>query len=619
MKKFPFILTAVAIVLSLQIQSFAQTKCDKSIEPYFGSIRADLFRYACEMLNVNDTALTNHIDTISMEGFKKVVKNDTVSAHLVFLPHLRQIITYSQSVDASKSLFENYSKLYASIDNVCQSLSDSLNQQFNSIEEKRIDFHNRLALAAIEYNACQTTIQFAVSDSIFVRNQFGKLFPNGYFVRKFPGIFNKNKDKHEEETSKDAAGKVTKPDVENIKTATQEEAVQEDETNNKDQEGLNEYFKQLLVKNLKYVILALLILAIVFVYYWFVIRKKKMEKQQLGKPQEEPYGNNQQNMQNELVEKTITTEVASDTQRKTENRIITPQKAEEKRDGCFMYDDNSVSIIGASVIGNSHISMNLPCQDSCNYENLGNGWGIAVTSDGAGSAEHSETGSKIVTNRAIEHFKYYLTSKSWTTRNYIPTDAEWTQVAYNIINAIYNDLKSFADAKSLEVKSLNATAIVVIHTPYGLLVSHVGDGRAGYRNASGEWKSIITPHKGEEANQTIFVTSDFWRIPNYVMSGVMVPECRVIRDKVTAFTLMSDGCESTSWLYNQQNESGMFYDPNMPFPKFFDPLTESLKKMHDDNIFTDERLKGWRELLTTGGKFAKEPDDKTMILGLMLQ
>ena len=57
----------------------------------------------------------------------------------------------------------------------------------------------------------------------------------------------------------------------------------------------------------------------------------------------------------------------------------------------------------------------------------------------------------------------------------------------------------------------------------------------------------------------------------------------------------------------------------MPFPKFLDPLTESLKKMHDDNIFTDERLKGWRELLTTGGKFAKEPDDKTMILGLMLQ
>ena len=427
MKRFPIILAVAAIVLSLQIQSFAQTKCDKSIEPYFGSIRADLFRYACDMLNVNDTAITNHIDTISMEGFKKVVKNDTVSAHQVFLPHLRQIITYSQSIDASKSLFENYSKLYASIDNVCHSLSDSLNQQFNSIEEKRIDFHNRLALAAIEYNTYETIAQIGKADTLFVKKQFERLFPVGYYVRRFPDIF--NKDKHEGETSKDDAGEVTKPEIENNETVTQEEAFQDDETNKKYQEGQIEHLKQLLVKYLKYIVLALLILAIVFVYYWFVIRKKKMEKQPLGKPQEEPHGNNQHNTQNELVEKTITTEVASDTQQKTENRIITPPKAEEKKDGCFMYDDNSISIIGASVIGNSHISMNLPCQDSCNYENLGNGWGIAVTSDGAGSAEHSETGSKIVANRTIEHFKQYLKTKNWITCSYIPTDAEWTQVA----------------------------------------------------------------------------------------------------------------------------------------------------------------------------------------------
>ena len=620
MKKFPFILAAAAIVMSLQIQSFAQTKIDTSIEPYFGSIRSDLFRYACEMLNVNDTALTNHIDTISMEGFKKVVKNDTVSTHQVFLPHLRQIITYSQSVDASKSLFENYSKLYASIDSVCHSLSDSLKQQLESIEEKRIDFHTRLALAAIEYNACQTTFQFAELDSVFVRNQFGELFSNGYFVRKYPDIFNKNKGKYEKRTSKGEAKRVAKPNVDSIESAKNEETFQGHNNTNKDRGGFVEQFKQFLVKNFKYIIVSLLVLALGIVYYRFVIRRKKMEMlQKAGSPIVIPQGINQQTPNDKTIDNKTATVVPPNVQQERENRIISPPKTEEKKDGCFMFDDNTVSIIGASVIGNSHISMNLPCQDSCNYENLGNGWGIAVTSDGAGSAEHSETGSKIVANRAIEHFKHYLTIKSWTTLNYIPTDAEWTQVAYNIINAIYNDLKSFADAKSLEVKSLNATMIVVIHTPYGLLVSHVGDGRAGYRNASGEWKSVITPHKGEEANQTIFVTSDFWRIPNYVMSGVMVPECRVIRDKVTAFTLMSDGCESTSWLYNQQNESGRFYDPNMPFPRFFDPLTESLKKMHDDNISTGERLEGWRELLTTGGKFAKEPDDKTMILGLILQ
>lgn len=614
MKKLLFILTIAAVVLSLQNQSFAQTKIDKSIEPYFGSIRADLFRYACEMLNVTDTVLTNRIDTISMDGFIKAVKNDTVSAHLTFLPHLRQIITYSQPVDASKSLFENYSKLYISIDRVCQSLSDSLKQQVNSIDKKRIGFHNRLAIAAVEYNAYQTIKQVDNLDTLFVNNQFEKLFPGGYFVRSFPDFFKRKEQNGINIGSEDVVhSKEEFCETNNTKNG---------ETGNKSLRGLKEQSKCLINENLKYIILLLLLFAIafVYVYYRFVIRKIKMNIPHDDKSQEvRPKDGDLQNPQNEIFEKSNTAEVASDTQPKTENKIITPPVAEEKKNGCFMYDDNFVSIIGASVIGNSHISMNLPCQDSCGYEKLGNGWGIAVTSDGAGSAEHSETGSKIVISRTIEHFRHYLISKAWTTNNYIPTDAEWTQVAYNTIKAVYDDMKNFAKAKTLEVKSLNATLIVVIHTPYGLLVCHVGDGRAGYRNASEEWKSIITPHKGEEANQTIFVTSDFWCIPNYVMSGVMVPECRVIKDIVTAFTLMSDGCESTSWLYNQQNENGSFYDPNMPFPKFFDPLTESLKKMHDDNISTDERLEGWRELLTTGGKFAKEPDDKTMILGLILQ
>lgn len=91
----------------------------------------------------------------------------------------------------------------------------------------------------------------------------------------------------------------------------------------------------------------------------------------------------------------------------------------------FAIDGDKWSVIGSSVIGNSHISMNLPCQDNCKYEYIGEGWGIAVTSDGAGSAKRSEIGSKIVAERAIVHFKQLIEELGWMQNNELPTDAVW--------------------------------------------------------------------------------------------------------------------------------------------------------------------------------------------------
>ncbi|MBK7438376.1 MAG: protein phosphatase 2C domain-containing protein [Saprospiraceae bacterium] len=48
----------------------------------------------------------------------------------------------------------------------------------------------------------------------------------------------------------------------------------------------------------------------------------------------------------------------------------------------------------------------------------------------------------------------------------------------------------------------------------GLICSHIGDGRAGYQDNENTWHSVLEPFKGEEANQTIFITSDIWESPN---------------------------------------------------------------------------------------------------------
>ncbi len=284
----------------------------------------------------------------------------------------------------------------------------------------------------------------------------------------------------------------------------------------------------------------------------------------------------------------------------------------------FITHDDGWIIMGASVIGRSHVDLKTPCQDSLGYCKLGNGWGIAVTSDGAGSAKDSEIGSKIVVSRAIEYFKRLVIEESWQKSESLPPDYDWMKCSYKALKSIRDDLALFAEKEGKIISDFNSTIIVFIHTPNGALVCHVGDGRAGYKDETGNWHSAITPHKGETANQTIFITTDFWQFHFFETKKVPVPESRVIREKISAFTLMSDGCEKSTWLCNQFDSiTKLYYDPNMPYPDFFNPLIKQQKNMLDDeHISLDDMKNGWIRLLVEGNdKIKYEMDDKTLILG----
>lgn len=288
-----------------------------------------------------------------------------------------------------------------------------------------------------------------------------------------------------------------------------------------------------------------------------------------------------------------------------------------QKDDCSYVSNIKWIVVGASVKGNGHIQSNMPCQDNHKFESIGDGWGIAIVSDGAGSAAHSELGSKVVVERGMTHFKNLIEKEEWMKKNVLPTDVEWLQKSYYVMRAIRDDVVGVSKKNNVEVKSLSATCLVVIYSPLGLLAVHVGDGRMGYKSAAGEWKSMMTPHKGEEANQTIFIVSDFWSIPNFVLSDVLVPESTVVREPVRAFALMSDGCENTAWkctTFNQ--ETGKYYDQNKPFEGFFNPLEETLISFQAQNVPDMEQQAKWNRFIESGTDgFVREQDDKTMIYG----
>ncbi len=276
-------------------------------------------------------------------------------------------------------------------------------------------------------------------------------------------------------------------------------------------------------------------------------------------------------------------------------------------------DEQNWLFAHASVIGNSHISENIPCQDDSKFENYKN-FSIAVVCDGAGSCSHSDIGSKLVTEYCTYHFEKLVKSKKWDKSKKLPNRELWHKSAKETLFSIKLDLENYSINNELDFKSLSCTVIVTIALKNGLLVTHIGDGRAGYCNFKDEWFPTIIPCHGEEANQTIFITSDIWNeeiIDNYI-------ESNVIDDKVKAFCLLSDGCEKASFecnLFDQENEK--YYDPNKPYELFFNPNVKILPQLYEQKKTQEEINSLWAKFLADGNEKLKvEPDDKTMILGV---
>lgn len=273
-------------------------------------------------------------------------------------------------------------------------------------------------------------------------------------------------------------------------------------------------------------------------------------------------------------------------------------------------------VLAASVIGKAHVKMNLPCQDSHYKLPLENNWGIAVVCDGAGSAKNSQIGSVFIAKEAApRYFKALVEREKWIEKKILPSSDKWDELARVELINCYGALKIFAEHRELDFSSLACTIIAVVYSPLGLLVTHIGDGRAGFKDK--KWFPAMIPHKGEEANQTIFLTSKGWvNNPDLKLSGVSVPESRVITKPVEAFVLMSDGCENHSFKCSDFDEVNQIWtDPNIPSDTFFNPLIEQMPDLEKE---VGQKInEKWEKFLENGlESLENEPDDKTMILGL---
>lgn len=567
MKKIGFIISLIFISI---INTYGQiTLTEDVLVEHYGKIRKDMALKACHYCAYNDQQVINLLTSKSVDEFKSALPKST-DIYNTICPSLHpkwelsgtEIDEYRKRLTFSKDKFVENLKY----------LNRRNNEIKHDIESDYGDFLAQIDSLSLE------CVAFNEDNAAYLKN-----YPDGNFVYLL------KVDSQTEEVISSGSDNV----INDSSKSPEEEIL--------DLKAENAALKSEVAKLFYTWIITLLVLILLCAYAY--LRKKKRNKRR-----------NRTTVSKPASESTPASSPNNTPAPKAEPSTGPSSQLQTER---FATENNGWIIVGASVIGRGHVGSGFPCQDSNSYAILGNGWGIAITSDGAGSAKHSHVGSKIVVTRAKVYFEQLILASSWYKNNTLPDDMTWSKTAFKAFKAVRDDMQKFAEDKQTKLESLAATAIVVVHTPMGLLVAHIGDGRAGYQDKSGAWHSLITPHKGEEANQTIFITSDFWNIPFYEMSGVSVPETRVIRESATSFVLMSDGCEHTSWDCNLYDaDKGIYYDPNTPHVAFFNPLIETLKEHKRGQLPFADRSEKWSNYLDKGNKsFIKETDDKTMILG----
>lgn len=285
--------------------------------------------------------------------------------------------------------------------------------------------------------------------------------------------------------------------------------------------------------------------------------------------------------------------------------------------GTYIHLDNGTIVCGVSLLGRDHQLHNEKCQDYHLFSDMGDGWHLYIVSDGAGSAVASDRGSRWNCVIAEYLIKGLIERNGWKMREELPTELEWFQEFYAICRKTKVTIEERVEMldEQLKPKDFNATLLVLIVTPRGMLSGHIGDGRMGYKSSDGNWYSLITPHKGDEANQTIFLMNnwDGISIPTLKLSNVSVPEVRIIIDKPQNVVVMTDGCENFSWNCLQYSEKfEKFMDVNTPFPGFLDPLIQGVNKCSEENrsydfvLFIDRSTEECKN----------ELDDRTLMLGI---
>jgi hypothetical protein len=211
---------------------------------------------------------------------------------------------------------------------------------------------------------------------------------------------------------------------------------------------------------------------------------------------------------------------------------------------------------GVSLVGTSHVSRNIPCQDAWNILVLSNGTLIAAVADGLGSASNAEDGAKAACEFSVNYLEQRMRKKTWlrkSTHYFPPRGQDAETVLRDTFAKTREHLHTIADKESLALSDLACTLMVAVVTDKHWYTLHIGDGAiVGVYDKT--VKTISPPEQGEYVNVVTPLTSARYLEELRYHHGT---------DKFTGIALMSDGIEALAISYKTKDAHPGFFIPLM--------------------------------------------------------
>jgi len=159
----------------------------------------------------------------------------------------------------------------------------------------------------------------------------------------------------------------------------------------------------------------------------------------------------------------------------------------------------------ASIAGTSHVAAGRGCDDAACCGVIESPTGeevlVAVASDGAGSAELSSSGSKLITTVMFENIKAWL-SHGGTIRDFArETMLDW-------LDDLRDQISNMAKADYADRRDYAATLLFAIVGREASAIGQLGDGAIVVSDGTADWSAVFWPQHGDYANQTHFVTDE---------------------------------------------------------------------------------------------------------------
>ncbi|WP_157465432.1 PP2C family serine/threonine-protein phosphatase [Deinococcus apachensis] len=248
--------------------------------------------------------------------------------------------------------------------------------------------------------------------------------------------------------------------------------------------------------------------------------------------------------------------------------------------------------VHASVMGTAHVTTGQPCQDHHAVKSILNGQDepllLLVTSDGAGSAAHSEEGSREVCAETLRWLEICLSDGG----DFLDKDA-----GVRLVHNLRHHLLNYAEEaeRNYGLRDLACTLNVAALLPGRGWFVQVGDGATVIERDGGPLEIVFWPDNGEYANQTYFVSD--------VPDGHI--HTRVIAGCIDRVALMTDGLQAIALSLQQR----------APHAPFFTPMFRALEALDAPDTEQHGQLQaGLIRFLDSPAVNARTSDDKTLVL-----